>query len=83
METADFLARQETGEFGARILLHAPGQVGLDVSPGNCMVHDLPEHEQRRVRAAGCCRALYPSNHRITPVLSILSSGTAPNTGSS
>ena len=55
METADFLTRQEPGELGARIPLYAPGRVGLDVAPGNRVVHDLPEHEQCRVCAAGCC----------------------------
>ena len=55
METADFLEGQEAGELGARIPLYAPGRVRLDVAPGNPVVHDLPEHEQRRVRAAGCC----------------------------
>ena len=58
MEATDFLAGQEAGELGARIPLYAPGRVRLDMAPGNRVIHDLPEHEQSRVRAAGRRRAV-------------------------
>ena len=82
METGNFLAGKEAGELG-RGFLFRPRVGFVSMCPRAIAWFMICRNTSSAEFAPPGAVALYPSNHRITPVLSILSSGMAPNTGSS